>query len=426
MFILGLTSLIPVNAQEDLIYVAVDPCRIVDTREAGGAITANDFRNFLVSGSLGELAVQGGKTDCLNPKAGQDPLAISAYVVAVPATGSTAGVLTAYPSDHLPPPVGAGSTVNFAAGQVIGNTTNITLCDQTSCPIDGEFAVLARNTDEHVVIDVQGYFYPLGGGLSLEDRVTALEDKLRCISKTSTNTDIFFEGCNVHVRNGDGTTDSINGYGNLIVGYNRENADSSDKTGSHTIVIGDDHNYSSYGGLVAGFKNTVSGESSSVTGGRENTASGDYSNVSGGADNEAIGLASSVSGGGGDDFENRGKPQGNLAIGDFSSVTGGTNNWAWGQSSSVSGGAENRAMGTLSAIAGGDTNTATGYQATVVGGLGGVAIGIDSTVSGGNGNTATGGRSTVSGGRSNNAIGENATVSGGLSNTAVPDDSHAP
>lgn len=166
-FILGLALLMPVKAQEELIYMAVNPCRIVDTREAGGAITANTFRNFLVSGTIGELAVQGGTTDCLDPKAGtgQEPLAISAYVIAVPAAGSGSGVLTAYPSDQPPPPVGTGSTVNFSAGQVIGNTTNITLCDPAgSCPADGEFAVLARSTDQHVVIDVQGYYYPLSGG----------------------------------------------------------------------------------------------------------------------------------------------------------------------------------------------------------------------------------------------------------------------
>ena len=171
IFVLGSTVLLPVKAQDDLAYVAVNPCRIVDTREAGGAITANNFRNFLVSGSLGELAVQGGNTDCLAPKAGtgQKPLAISAYVVAVPASSSTGGgVLTAYPSDQLPPPFGTGSTVNFSADQIIGNTTIITLCDEATlrappspCPSDGEFAILARNTDEHVVIDVQGYFYPL-------------------------------------------------------------------------------------------------------------------------------------------------------------------------------------------------------------------------------------------------------------------------
>ncbi len=162
VFILGSTALSPVLAQDELIYVPVDPCRIVDTRIAGGTITANTNRNFRVSGSMGELAVQGSTTDCLDPKAGtgQKPLAISAYVVAVPASGSSNGVLTAYPSHRLPPPVGAGSTVNFAAGQVIGNTTNITLCDQPPCPTDGEFAILARNTKQHVVIDVQGYFYP--------------------------------------------------------------------------------------------------------------------------------------------------------------------------------------------------------------------------------------------------------------------------
>jgi len=56
---------------------------------------------------------------------------------------------------------GTGSTVNFDEGQVIGNTTNVKICvDGTSCPSSGELAILARNTDEHVVVDVQGYFYP--------------------------------------------------------------------------------------------------------------------------------------------------------------------------------------------------------------------------------------------------------------------------
>ena len=163
VFLSGSTALMPVKAQEDLIYVAVDPCRIVDTRNTGGAIAANAFRNFRASGTTWELAIQGGNTYCIDPKegTGQKPLAISAYVIAVPATGSTAGVLTAYPSDQLPPPVGAGSTVNFDAGEIVGNTTNITLCEPGNCPTDGEFAILARSTNQHVVIDVQGYFYPL-------------------------------------------------------------------------------------------------------------------------------------------------------------------------------------------------------------------------------------------------------------------------
>lgn len=155
-----------VFAQEELSYIAVEPCRIVNTRTSSmGVIRANTFRNFLVFGSAGELANQGGVSDCLNPKAaeGTSPVAVSAYIVAVPANSSTGdGILTAYPSDQPPPPAGTGATLNFAQGQTIGNTTIATLCNanDSDCPASGSLAILARDTDEHVVIDVQGYFFP--------------------------------------------------------------------------------------------------------------------------------------------------------------------------------------------------------------------------------------------------------------------------
>jgi hypothetical protein len=124
-------------------------------------IDANTFRNFLIAGNAGELAAQGGEADCLNPKGSQTPVAVAAYIVAVPAASSTGrGALTAYPSDLPPPPAGTGSTVNFAQGQTIGNTTTVAVCSDGECPDSGQLAILARNTDEHVVIDVQGYFYP--------------------------------------------------------------------------------------------------------------------------------------------------------------------------------------------------------------------------------------------------------------------------
>lgn len=167
-------SSIPANAAgEDLIYVAVDPCRLVDTRNAGGALAKDTTRNFKVSGNM---SAQGGAAGgCADPKGGAaTPLAISAYVLAVPDTGSVAGVLTAYPSDQPPPPVGAGSTVNFAPGQVIGNTTNIPLCDPAGCPADGEFAILARSTNQNVVVDVQGYYYASSGAGSCPADMTAV------------------------------------------------------------------------------------------------------------------------------------------------------------------------------------------------------------------------------------------------------------
>ena len=162
----GTANSVPALAQQELIYVAVTPCRIVNTRVSSmGAIPANTFRNFLVLGSAEDLASQGGVSDCQNPKeeAGIEPLAVSAYIVAVPADSSTRdGILTAYPSDQPPPPVGTGATLNFAKDQIVGNTTIVTLCNNndTDCPDGRSLAILARDTDEHVVIDVQGYFFP--------------------------------------------------------------------------------------------------------------------------------------------------------------------------------------------------------------------------------------------------------------------------
>jgi hypothetical protein len=158
--LLAFTS-IPAQALDDgLVYVAVDPCRIVDTRGGGGAITANTSRDFAAAGA--NLSAQGG-SNCPGPRAGSTPLAISAYVIAVPpGANSGSGVLTAYPAGNPQPPVGAGSTVNFAANQTqgVGNTTTITLSS------GAEFAILARTVSQHVVVDVQGYFYPATGSCS--------------------------------------------------------------------------------------------------------------------------------------------------------------------------------------------------------------------------------------------------------------------
>lgn len=163
--ILTATAFSSSQAREDLIYVAVEPCRIVDTRQGNGLpIAQNQHINFLVAGTDSELFDQGGSQSggCAAPKEGQEPVAIAAYVIAVPAATSIGnGVLTAYPSDQPQPPAGSASTVNFIKDQALGNTTNITLCTPDDCPADGQFAILSRNTDEHVVVDVQGYYYPL-------------------------------------------------------------------------------------------------------------------------------------------------------------------------------------------------------------------------------------------------------------------------
>jgi len=129
------------------------------------------------------------------------------------------------------------------------------------------------------------------------------------------NGDSHFEGGNVFIHNGKDTIEHSNGKGNLIVGS--KSADVVANTGSHNVIIGLDHKYSSHGGLVAGYGNEISAGFASVTGGSYNIASGYMSSINGG--------------------------NGNKATDEESSVSAGVHNEANGYGSSVSGGKDNKA-----------------------------------------------------------------------------------
>jgi hypothetical protein len=190
----------------------------------------------------------------------------------------------------------------------------------------------------------------------LTERLQELEAKLACLSKDGDN--VVFDKCNVYIRNGSGKTDgAVNGLGNLIIGYNESTGENLKRTGSHNLVIGPEHAYASFGGLVVGRENTISAPYASVTGGRLNTASG---------------LGASVSGG-----------NVNTASKAFASVSGGKSNDAKGLNASVSGGTSNSAEGDFSSVTGGSDNTASGFAASISGGSGNMASGNYTSVSGG-------------------------------------------
>jgi hypothetical protein len=194
----------------------------------------------------------------------------------------------------------------------------------------------------------------------LRDRLLAMERviedhraKLACMSMVGDN--VFFTGCNVNIVNGMGATATTNALGNLIVGYN-EGDDAFPRTGSHNLVVGPHHSWSSYGGFVAGFQNWIRGKHATVSGGTMNLAGGTWTSISGGLENATGDSASSVSGG-----------RDNTANGPFSSVSGGSTNNAQGSSSSVTGGVGNLARGPSSSVSGGrlrvapnDSNWAAG------------------------------------------------------------------
>ncbi len=235
---------------------------------------------------------------------------------------------------------------------------------------------------------------------------------------------IYFSGVNVHINNGDGATESVNGSGNLIVGYDESYefdlfgpepfnfctrveffggsayqtqeicesnggtwGDNSQKIGSHNLIVGLGHSYTQSGGLVSGKNNTISGRGSNISGGTDNVASGGYSSISAGFFNQATGPFSGVVGG-----------LDNIAQNDWATVFGGFRNEANGWRSSVFGGARNVASMDYSSVSGGVDNLANGRYSSVSGGKNNIASGETSSVSGGEANRARGESSSISGG----------------------------
>ena len=228
-------------------------------------------------------------------------------------------------------------------------------------------------------------------------RIAALE-QIILTHFSRTGNDIYITGANLHVESGSGSTDgAVNGLGNVIIGYNETIG-----AGSHNLVVGKSHDYASYGGIVAGLRNEISGA---------------YSSVIGGEDNIASGLKSSILGG-----------NWNITTGELSSVTGGNFNEANGTNSSVNGGGHNKSNGSNTSINGGYANdvNASSFYSTINGGQNNVIAGDVASINGGQTNYASGSFSSVNGGKSNTASGRHSSVSGGQSNIASGDYSVVP
>jgi hypothetical protein len=137
----------------------------------------------------------------------------------------------------------------------------------------------------------------------LEARIKKLEALLDNVTRKGN--DLYFSNLNVFINNGSGTVGRTNGTGNLVVGYDDPGS------GSHNVLVGSKNRCSSFGSIVSGSGNAVSGSFAAVVGGQGNSASGDGSTVLGGRNNSASGSYSSVMGG-----------SDNKAKGDYTGING--------------------------------------------------------------------------------------------------------
>lgn len=189
-------------------------------------------------------------------------------------------------------------------------------------------------------------------------RVSELEARLAGLERDGDT--LRLSGANLQIVNGLGATKQTNGLGNLILGYNEPRTKADDpnqRSGSHTLVIGEGNNFSSYAGIVVGRFNEISAPFAGVTAGRRNVASGLGASVTGGVHGTASGTGASVTGG-----------RFNEAAGVGASVVGGEKNRAAGDASSIAGGVSNRTQASGSHVSGGEGNLADAVRSVVSGG----------------------------------------------------------
>src|SRR5262245_13865976 len=116
----------------DLVYTPVAPCRIIDTRLAGGAVTPGANRNFFATGS--GFSAQGGAAGSCGVPFGPSAAVVINFVAVGPAGP---GDIRAFPFGS---PVPKASIINYTnvPGLNIANGIVMTVCDPavSSCSFD--------------------------------------------------------------------------------------------------------------------------------------------------------------------------------------------------------------------------------------------------------------------------------------------------
>jgi hypothetical protein len=127
-------------------FIGVDPCRLVDTREAG--FPAGYGAPALVGGSPRNFDLND------DPLCTGIPASVGAYSLNITVTNAQGpGFIKIYPQGGAQPPV---STLNYVASQTIANAAIV------AAGTGGGVTVIAGVSGTDVIIDINGYYAPAG------------------------------------------------------------------------------------------------------------------------------------------------------------------------------------------------------------------------------------------------------------------------
>lgn len=140
----------------EMSYFKVTPCRIVDTRVSGGALTPNETRTFYASGTTG-FDTQGGTAGgCGIPN---DAGAVEFTLTAVDPLGSGYMRLDV-PSIFFPAPEPKATVLNYSPALNATNSVIGPIVHYIAPFTDKHFLVKNYASTSHLVVDVTGYFKP--------------------------------------------------------------------------------------------------------------------------------------------------------------------------------------------------------------------------------------------------------------------------
>jgi hypothetical protein len=154
----------------DIIFTPLPPCRLIDTRLAGGAFAANETRNYDLIGPANFASTGGNPAGCGIP-ATTTPVTSTTYgnrvrslVLNLTAVFPTAnGNLRAWPTNQ-PIPLAAvltySPTMYAVANGLALQTCDAAVAAGTPC-LGGDLSIRADTASTDLVVDVLGYYAPV-------------------------------------------------------------------------------------------------------------------------------------------------------------------------------------------------------------------------------------------------------------------------
>jgi hypothetical protein len=133
------------SATSDLVFTPVTPCRIIDTRNAGGIIAANTGRQFQVN--MGNYSSQGGYAGSCNIPI--NPAAVAINVASTQQTGN-GHIRVIVTGGGIP----LAAMLNYKAGTNISNAAVVRSLETGT----DDIFIYSGVSATHVVVDIMGYF----------------------------------------------------------------------------------------------------------------------------------------------------------------------------------------------------------------------------------------------------------------------------